>query len=170
MKFWAAIFFAVTGVALFLRAADDRVPPSLPANVKEMRASEFSSEQYFDPPNETNLKMRFTGSALAPLPGGLQEVRQVRIELFNTNGLTRVVAEAPQCELSPFDGVASSAGKLEMRSGDGKFRLTGDGFLFRQNELTNEMTPMNGMTLTISNHVHTVLKVGTNNFDSFIKL
>ena len=160
MKFWAAIFFAVTGVALFLRAADDRVPPSLPANVKEMRASEFSSEQYFDPPNETKIKLRFSGASVAPLPGGLQAVSRVRIEMFNTNGLTRVVAEAPQCELSPFDGVASSAGKLEMRSGDGKFHMESDGFLWQQNE----------RVLTFSNNVVTIFRMGTNSFESFIKL
>ena len=160
MKLLAGIFLAVAGAALFLRAADDRVAPGLPVNVKEMRTAGFSSEQYFDPPNETILKMRFTGSALAPLPGGLQEVRQVRIELFNTNGLTRVVAEAPQCELSPFDGVASSAGKLEMRSGDGKFHMESDGFLWQQNE----------RVLTFSNNVVTIFRMGTNSFESFIKL
>ena len=144
---------AVAGVALILRAADDRAP-GLPPSVKDMRAAGFSSEQYFEEPNQQQIKLRFSGASVAPLPGGLQQVSQVRVELFNTNGQTRAVAETAQCELSPFDGVASSAGRLVMRSGDGKFHLEGDGFQWRQNE----------MTLILSNKVHTVLKVGTNSF------
>jgi hypothetical protein len=140
----------VAGVALWLRA-DDRAP-GLPAGVKDMHATEFSSEQYFDEPNQQQVKLRFSGASVAPLPGGLQEVSKVRIEMFGTNGLTRAVAEAPQCELSVFDNVASSSGRLVMRSGDGKFHIEGDGFQWRQNE----------MTLIISNNVHTVLKLGTN--------
>ena len=162
MKIRSAILFAaVTGGALWLRAAEDRVAPGLPASVKDLRASEFSSEQYFDPPNETKIKMRFSGASVSPLPGGtLQQINQMRIETFGTNGVTRVVAEAPQCELSPFNGVASSAGRLTMQSGDGKFRMESDGFLWQQNE----------KVLTFSNNVVTTLKIGTNSFDSFIKL
>ena len=152
MKLWVGIFLVVASGVLFLRAADERVAPGLPPNVKDVRTSEFSSEQYFEPPDETKLKLRFSGASLSPLPGGLQEVKLVRIETFDTNGLTRMVAEAPQCELSPFDGVASSSGHLEMRSGDGKFRVTGDGFLWLQTS----------NALTISNNVHTVFKTGTN--------
>jgi hypothetical protein len=161
MKSRAAIFMAVAGAAFFLRAADSRVP-GLPPSVKDARADAgFLSEQYFDEPNQQQVKLRFSGASVAPLPGGLQEVRGVRIEMFNPNGLTRAVAEAPQCELSVFDGVASSAGRLVMASGDGKFHIEGDGFLWRQNISSNELT------LVISNHVHSVLKMGTN---SFIKL
>lgn len=153
MKFRAVILTAVAGGALWLRAADDRAA-GLPASVKDIRATEFTSEQYYDAPNETQVKLRFSGASVAPLPGGLQEISQVRIEYFGTNGLTRMLAQTPKCELAPFDGVASSPGKLEIRSGDGRFSVEGEGFLLRQNE----------MTLTISNHVHTVLKIGTNTF------
>ena len=151
MKFRVVIWTAVAGGALCLRAADDRLP-GLPGNVKDIRPTGITSEQYYDPPNETKLKLRFSGASLAPLPGGLQEVTGVRIEYFGTNGLTNVCAQTPKCELEPVEGVASSAGRLEIRSGDGKFSLAGDGFLLRQTE----------MTLTISNHVHTVVKLGTN--------
>lgn len=152
MKFRAIMLMAAAGGALWLRAADDRVP-GLPANVKDMRLDGgFFSEQYYEAPNETKIKLRFSGASVSPLPGGLQQVLQVRIEYFSTNGMTNVFAQTPKCELAPLEGVASSAGKLEIRSGDGKFSLEGDGFLLRQNE----------MSLTISNHVHTVLKIGTN--------
>ena len=158
MNFRAAMFTTVAGVALVLRAADERAPSGLPVNVKEMRSSEFTSEQYFDPPNEQKLKLRLSGASVAPLPDGLQEVSEVRIELFNTNGLTRAVAGAPSCEFQPFKGVASSSGQLKMESGDGKFHMEGKGFLWQRNE----------MTLILSNHVHTVLQMGVTN--SFFKL
>ena len=151
MKFIAVILF-VTGAALLLRGADDRAVPALPGGVQELRATEFSSEQYYDAPNDQKLKLRFSGASVAPLPGGLQEVAEMRIEYFSTNGATRMRAQSPQCEMSPFDGVASSTNKLSLQSGDGKVRTDGVGFVWRQNE----------MILTITNPV-TMLKFGTNN-------
>lgn len=151
MKFRAVILTAVAGGALWLRAADEHLP-GLPANVKDMRTTEFTSEQYYEAPNEQQIKLRFSGASAITLPGGLQEIRQVRIEMFYTNGLTRAVAETPKCELQPFDGVASSAGRLVLQSGDGKIHIEGDGFLWRQDPVT----------LTISNNVRTVVKLGTN--------
>lgn len=152
MKLRAVILTMLAGVAFWLRAADAPVAPGLPTSLKDVRTSEFSSEQYFDPPNETKIKLRLSGASVSPLPGGLQEVTALRIEMFGTNGAARLVAEAPKCQMSPFDNVASSPGRLVMNSGDGRFHVEGDGFMWQQNE----------MTLTISNHVHTVLKMGTN--------
>jgi hypothetical protein len=151
MKFRAVILTAVAGGVLWLHAAEERVP-GLPASVKDVSATGFTSEQYYEEPNQQQVKLRFSGASVVPLPGGLQEVREVRIEYFGTNGMTQVLALTPKCELAPFEGVASSAGRLEIRSGDGRFSLAGDGFLLRQND----------MTLAISNNVHTVLKIGTN--------
>ena len=150
MKFRAVILLAAAVGAIFLRA-DDSAPPSLPANVKDMHSAEFSSEEYFDPPFETRLKLRFSGGSVSPLPGGLQSVSRMRIEIFTTNGELRAVAEAPQCEMS-LNGEARSAGPLEMRSGDGKFHVAGEGFCWQSSS----------NTLIISNRVHTVFKTGTN--------
>ena len=150
MKFLAVIL-VVAGAALLLRGADDRAVPGLPPSVKDVRATEFTSEQYFEAPNEQQIKLRLSGASAINLPGGLQEIKQVRIEMFFTNGLTRAVAETPKCELQ-LDGVASSAGRLVLRSGDGKIRIEGDGFLWRQDPVA----------LTISNNVHTGVKLGTN--------
>ena len=90
-----------------------------------------------------------SGAEASPLPGGLLDVKKLKVETFNTAGRTELVVRAPQCTYAPLDGVASSAGHLELRSGDGKFRVEGDGFLWRQNE----------SSLTISNHVHTVIDI-----------
>jgi hypothetical protein len=107
---------------------------------------------YFEPPHDQQVKMRLSGAQASPLPGGLLDVKKLKVEVFNTNGAPQLQALAPQCTYAPLDGVASSAGRLELRSGDGQFRVTGDGFLFlwRQSQ----------STLVISNHVQSVIQTG----------
>ena len=112
-------------------------------------ATDFTSEAYFEPPHEQQIKMRLAGAEASPLPGGLLEVKNLKVEKFDTTGKTEAVVQAPQCTYAPLEGVASSGGHLEMRTGDGKFRVEGDGFLWRQNE----------SSLTISNHVRTVIEM-----------
>jgi hypothetical protein len=116
------------------------------------RATDFSSDMYFEPPNEQQVKMRLSGTEALPLPGGLLDVRELKVEVFSTNGTPQLLAQAPQCDYAPLDGVASSAGRLELRSGDGKFRVEGDGFLFLWRKSQS--------SLVISNHVHTVIETG----------
>jgi hypothetical protein len=91
--------------------------------------------------------MRLSGAEALPLPGGLLDIRQLRVETFALDGRTQVVVRAPQCSYSPFDGVANSAGHMELQSGDGKIHVEGEGFLWRQT----------GSSLTISNHVRTLI-------------
>ena len=88
-------------------------------------ATDFTSNQYFEPPHEQQVKMT--------LPGGLLDVRQLRVETYGVDGKTELVVRAPQCTYAPLDGVANSAGHLELESGDGKFHVEGEGFLWRQN-------------------------------------
>jgi hypothetical protein len=61
-----------------------------------------------------------------------------------------MVVRAPQCTYAVMAGVASSAGHIEMQTGDGKFHIEGDGFLWRQND----------SLLIISNRVHSVIQGG----------
>jgi len=58
-----------------------------------------------------------------------------------------LVVRAPQCNYSLFSAVANSAGHIELQSGDGKFHVEGEGFLWRQN----------ASSLTISNRVRTLI-------------
>jgi hypothetical protein len=80
------------------------------------------------------------------------------MEVFNTNGVSRMVAAAPQCTFAPLGtaeivGVnAVSPGHIELRSGDGRFRVSGDGFIF--------VSRQEATSLTLSNHVHTVMLNG----------
>ena len=143
MKFKAAIFYPVIGAAIFLFAVANNRAQQLPVG----HATDFTSNQYFEPPNERLVKMKLSGAEALPLPGGLLDIRQLRVETFALDGQTQVVVRAPQCSYSPFDGVANSAGHMELQSGDGKIRVEGEGFLWRQT----------GSSLTISNHVRTLI-------------
>ena len=67
------------------------------------------------------------------------------------DGRTNAIITAPQCNYSIFKQTASSEGHLEIRTGDGKMVTTGDGFLWRQND----------NSLNISNNVYTVIETET---------
>jgi hypothetical protein len=143
MKWNAATLCLAAGAAiLFFAGVSDRAQ-SLPVG----HATDFTSNQYFEPPNERLVKMRLSGAEALPLPGGLLDIRQLRVETFALDGKTQMVVSAPQCNYSPFDGVANSAGHMELQSGDGKIHVQGEGFLWRQT----------GSSLTISNHVRTLI-------------
>jgi hypothetical protein len=143
MKLDAATFCLAVGAAIFLFAGTSDRAQTLPVG----HATDFTSNQYFEPPNERQVKMRLSGAEALPLPGGLLDIRQLRVETFALDGRTQVVVRAPQCSYSPFDGVANSAGHMELQSGDGKIHVEGEGFLWRQT----------GSSLTISNHVRTLI-------------
>jgi hypothetical protein len=111
-------------------------------------ASDFSSIEYYEAPHRQQMKSRLSGAEASPQAGGLLAIKQPKLEMFNTNGATEAVVEAPDCVYDTMAGVASSAGHLQLRTGDENLRIEGDGFLWRQ---TNQW-------LTISNHVQTVIK------------
>ena len=91
-----------------------------------------------------------SGAEALPQPGGLLLIKQLKLEMFNPDGKLEWVVEAPECIYDTFKGVANSPGHLEVRTGDGKIRTDGDGFLWRQSE----------QKLNISNNVCTVIENG----------
>lgn len=112
------------------------------------RANGFSSVEYFDAPDEKQMKTRLSGAEAQPLAGGLLVIKQLKLETFDPDGKPGWVVDAPDCVYDTLDGAASSPGHLELRSGDGKFRVEGDGFLWRRDD----------SFLTISNNVQTVIE------------
>jgi len=115
-------------------------------------AQDFSTDMYFKPPNEQLVETRLSGTNALPLPGGLLDVKKMKIEKFSTNGNLEITALADQCTYDVRHGVASSPGHLDLTSGDGVYRLEGDGFMF--------VWHTNATSLTVSNHVHTVIRNG----------
>ena len=143
MKFRATHLCLALGAGGILLAAFPARPQATPLG----HATDFTSESYFEPPHERQVKMRLSGAEALPLPGGLLDVRQLRVETFGTDGTPEMVVRAPHCTYAPLDGVANSAGRMEMQNGDGKFRVEGEGFLWRQG----------ASSLTISNRVRTTI-------------
>jgi hypothetical protein len=112
-------------------------------------AMDFTSESYFEPPNEQRVKLRLSGAEALPLPGGLLDVRRLKVEKLTLAGKTEMIVHAPQCNYAPLDGVANSAGPLELETGDGRLRVAGEGFLWQQAE----------SRLIISNQVKTIISL-----------
>ncbi len=144
MSFDAAKFYLALGAAFFAGAGLGGHAQQTPVG----HAKDFTSESYFDSPHEQQVKMKLSGAEALPLPGGWQDVRQLRVETFNVDGKPEMVVRAPQCYYLLFgDSVAKSSGHIEFQSGDGKIRVEGEGFLWRQND----------SFLTISNRVRTLI-------------
>jgi len=131
----------IAGVMLFFAVMENRA---------QQTPGGFTSAEYFGQPNQTQMKSRLSGAEAQPLPGGLLVIKQLKLETFTTNGSPQAIVEAPECVYDMRNGMANSAGHLQLQSGDGKMRIEGDGFLWRQND----------SFLTISNHVHTVIETG----------
>jgi hypothetical protein len=114
-------------------------------------ASDFTSVEYYEPPHHQQVKSRLSGAEASPQPGGLLVIKQLKVEMFDLNGKPEVVVDAPECVYDTLKGVATSPGRLQVRTGDGGFRVEGEGFLWRQSD----------SFLTISNHVRTVIEVSS---------
>jgi hypothetical protein len=110
-------------------------------------ASDFSSASYYEAPHQTLMKSRLSGTEAQPLAGGLLAIKQLKLEMFNTNGVLQLVVKAPECVYDTQQGLASSPGHLRVETADGKSHVEGDGFLWRAKD----------QFLTISNHVQTVI-------------
>ena len=115
-------------------------------------ASNFTSTEYYEPPNQKQIKSVLSGTEALPQPGGLLVIKQLKLEMFSPAGKLEWVVIAPECIYDTLKGEANSPGHLEVRTGDGKFRVEGDGFLWRQSD----------SFLTISNNVRTVVENGAN--------
>jgi len=128
------------GVALCLAAA---------ARAQQRgHASDFTHTEYY--PDQKHVKTILSGIEALPQPGGLLVIKQLKLEQFELDGRRQCVVMAPECIYDTQGGTASSAGPLQLQNGDGKFRVSGEGFLWRQ---TNQF-------LTISNQVRTRVEDG----------
>jgi hypothetical protein len=113
-------------------------------------ASDFTSVEYYPAPNQQQMKSRLSGAEAQPLPGGLLAIKQLKLETFGPDGKSEIVVNAPECVYDQLSGTASSAGRLQVQY-QGKIRVAGEGFLWRQSD----------SFLTISNRISTVLQFGS---------
>ena len=142
-----AVWLLATVVVLFVAGPNGRAQQN-----GVQHASNFTSTEYYEPPNQQQIKSILSGAEALPQAGGLLVIKQLKLEMFGLDGKLEWVVIAPECIYDTFKGVANSPGHLQVRSGDGKFRVEGEGFLWRQSD----------SFLTISNNVRTVVENGAN--------
>jgi hypothetical protein len=131
-------------------ARGQSLPPSIPGGLRGSTTN-ITQVMYYEPPHEQQIKLRLTGAEMSPLPEALFEIKQLQVWQYATDGRLQAAAESPQCIFAPMENIASSTNHLVLKSGDGKLRLEGDGYIWRQGD----------NSLTISNNVYAVLKTGT---------
>jgi hypothetical protein len=131
------------GVILFLAAPDNRAQSNSVSH-----ASDFTSVEYYAAPYQQLMKSRLSGAEAQPLPGGLLAIKQLKLETFGLNGKPEIVVNAPECVYDQLNGTANSPGRLQVQYQNGKIRVEGEGFLWRQSD----------SFLTISNRVRTVVE------------
>ena len=138
--FWILLACAMLGFFDIARAQSNVVS----------HANDFTSVEYYPAPHQQQMKSRLSGAEAQPLAGGLLAIKQLKLEMFKPDGEPEIIVNAPDCVYNQLDGTASSPHRLEVQTGDGKIRIEGEGFLWRQND----------SFLTISNQVRTVIKTG----------
>jgi len=148
MKWGGKHFWLVLAAMMFFIAVELDRAQSIP----DVHATSFSTDMYYEAPNDNKVKMRLSGTESLPLPGGFLDVKNMKVETYATNGAVQIKAESPQCTLRYAEQVADSPGHLEMQSGDGKIHVTADGFLF--------VLKQDAMSLNLSNNVDTIIKTG----------
>jgi len=104
------------------------------------QASGFSAVEYY--PDSQQIRVR-TSAAEGTQVGDQYVVTDFKLEWFAPDGKLVWVATAPHCLIDQITELASSPGHLTLQSGDGKMRVDGDGFLWRQKE----------SSLNLSNHL-----------------
>ena len=138
------------GLTAALLALARPAPAQMPPGLGE--ATDFTSVEYYSGAFQLQMKTRVHGETSRPAadsPNEL-EVTGLRIENYTTNGILEAVVTAPHCLYSTTDSTARDAGPILVQSGDGKSRLTGTGFLWRQSPAAKFLTISNDVTTIIS--------------------
>ena len=147
-KWMTALTATLVALALLWRGTE-AFAPRASAQIPQTGVVEgFEATEYYPEPNHTNLMARIKAEKVNPYPGGRLLLSVMHLQVFLTNGTPAFSVQAPECIYDFTVGTASSTGRLQMASGDGRFSVEGEGFEWRQK----------GMTLNISNRVHTVLR------------
>ena len=142
----AEILYVIAGVALLFAAASAAGAVTVQTTSRTRAISPRSD--ITPPPNQQKIKSILSGAEALPQPGGVLIIKQLKLETFNLEGKLEVAVMAPECIYDTFKSAANSPGHLQVWTGDGRFRVEGDGFLWRQSE----------SFLTISNNVRTVIE------------
>jgi lipopolysaccharide export system protein LptA len=132
----------VSIVALLFRCAFSAV--DLPA--QRVEGSNFKVVDLFDPPYERQIKSMIEGARWRH-QDAQTAVNDAKVQTFRTNGTVELIIEAPEAFYDDTRKTINSSGPVQFRTADGRFFLSGVGFLWLQ---TNS-------TLYISNRVQTIV-------------
>jgi hypothetical protein len=108
----------------------------------------FFVPDYYDPPNQNQMKSLLRGAEAEPQPNGCVLIHELQLETYGIDGRLQMSVHAPVCSYNSATQSASSSSHIEARSGDGHLLIEGEGFLWKQ---TNS-------TFTVSNRVHTIIR------------
>ncbi len=117
-------------------------------NAAALEGSNFSTSEYFPGTNYTKLWHKLSAAQARSLPGNRQLLTNVKLQAFKVTGELELVIEVPECVYDQTNKTVGSPGSLQVQSGDGRFRIAGDGFLYRQGE----------SRVVISNRVHATVE------------
>jgi hypothetical protein len=112
------------------------------------KGSNMRFPDFFDPPNQAQLRTLVTGAEVVPDGANRYRIKNLHIETFRENGEPEGVVDATDCIYDDAARTASSGGPVKAHTADGRFRIEGTGFCVT---LTNK-------SLTISNNVRTVIR------------
>ena len=112
--------------------------------IGEMKGFKFA--EYFSE-RQTQMKSLLEGATGRRRDDGTILLTGAKLQTFKLNGDPEITVEAPQCVHDPKTRSVSSEGALSVRTADGKFALSGEGFRYGQ---TNQW-------LIISNNVRTTI-------------
>ncbi len=137
-----ALVLAGTGLLLFYQ-------PGPAQQTQDIVVDNFkvASPDYYPPPNERQSKWLLEGARAQPLPAGRVRVTQAKLTMFKESGQPEMQISAPVCDYDQATRSIFSPGLLDVKSADGAFSLSGEGFLWTQTK-----------NLAISNRVVTGLQ------------
>ena len=152
-RIWLCL--CLLGVALNLSAAETNVSAVAAATAVPAAAfgkvKNFFVPDYYEAPNQNQMKSLLRGAEAEPQTNGCVLIRELQVETYAPDGKLEMTVHAPECLYKAADQTASSASHIEVRSGDGKMLVEGEGFLWHNGD----------STFAISNRVHTVIRPAT---------
>jgi lipopolysaccharide export system protein LptA len=114
---------------------------------QQVEGSNFKAiGDFFEPPNDKQMKSLIQ-SARWRHQGSQTVLYDVKVQRFHTNGTVELIVEAPEGFYDETRKSVDSPGPVQFRTADGRFALSGVGYLWLQ---TNS-------TLYISNRVQTIV-------------
>ncbi|MCC6822496.1 MAG: hypothetical protein IT579_17340, partial [Verrucomicrobia subdivision 3 bacterium] len=95
--------------------------------VAALEANNFSTSEYYAGTNYTKLQFQLSAAQARSLSGDRQLLTKVKLLSFKLTGEPELVIEVPECVYDQNTRTVGSPGPLQVQSGDGRFRIAGDG-------------------------------------------